>query len=243
EVDSNRNKTEYAVRLAAAAGADIVITPETAIPGYHFANLIGTDWIEPQPDSWLKSMADLAGELKINIFLGYQERDTATGKLYNTVFSLCKDGQIAGSHRKMGISADHTAEAWATAGEIVDVIHCDGFKAGVLICADTWGPKFAAELKEKGAQVLISPAAWPPLPCPPEGCWEKRSAETGLPIWVCNRTGSEPKLDFTWGESIVAAGGKRVLEYSSEQPAVLLFDWDIEKQVPIQTEFEIVPIV
>ncbi|TFG45214.1 MAG: carbon-nitrogen hydrolase family protein, partial [Dehalococcoidia bacterium] len=120
EVDSNRNKTEYAVRLAAAAGADIVITPETAIPGYHFASLIGTDWIESQPDSWLKRMTDLAGELTINIFLGYQERDTDTGKLYNTVFSLCKDGKIAGSHRKISIISGHTAEDWATAGERVD---------------------------------------------------------------------------------------------------------------------------
>lgn len=242
KIKTNKTRVEQAVRLAAAAGAEIAITPETVIPGYHFAELIGTNWIESQPDDWLRYMASLAGQLSLNIFLGYQERDPADGRLYNTVFCLDKSGVIAGRHRKMGISAGHTAEAWATAGEQVDVIQCDGFKAGVLICADTWGPNHAAKLKSLGAQVIISPTAWPPRPCPPEGCWEKRSAETGLPVWVCNRTGIEPGLDFTGGESIVAIRGNRILEYREAAPAILLFDWDIEAQQLQQTAFKVIKL-
>jgi N-carbamoylputrescine amidase len=241
-IEANKKQVERAVHLAAAAGADIAVTPETVIPGYHFAELIGTDWIEPQPDAWLRRMAEMAGQLKLNIFLGYQERDPADGRLYNAVFCLDKSGRLAGRHRKMGISAGHTAEAWAAAGTQVDIIQCDGFKAGILICADTWGPDHAAKLKTRGAQFIISPAAWPPRPCPPEGCWEKRSAETGLPVWVCNRTGVEPGLDFTGGESIVAVGGNRVLEYDAPEPAVLLFDWDDQARQPQQTAFEIIPL-
>lgn len=241
EIDKNRRMVEFAVQEAATRGAGIVITPETVVPGYHFAEAIGTDWIEPQPDAWLSRMADITGRLGVNLFLGYQER-ADDGRLFNTVFCLDNSGRIAGTHRKMGISAGHTAEAWAAAGDRVEVIDCDGLKAGVLVCADTWGPRHAAVLQAAGAEVLISPAAWPPRPCPPEGCWEKRSAETGLPVWVCNRTGNEPGLDFTYGESVVALDGRRLMEYGKAAPAVLLFDWDFDRRRPLQDDFEVIPL-
>lgn len=242
DINANRKIIENAVKMAASQGAVMAVTPETFIPGYHFAKRIGTDWIEPQPDSWLQEMIKLSAELGITLFLSYQERDKTSENLYNTVYAISKKDGIVGSHRKMGISSGHTAEAWASAGSQVNVIACDGMKAGILVCADTWGPKFAAELKEKGAQVLISPAAWPPLPCPPEGCWEKRSEETGLPIWVCNRTGNEPELDFSWGESIVAVNGHRLMEYSDAEPAILLFEWDMAKNHSLQAEFTVIPL-
>ena len=50
----------------------------------------------------------------------------------------------------------------------------------------------AEVLVSKGAQVLVSPVSWGPGGCGPDGEWEARSAQTGLPIIVCNRTGREP---------------------------------------------------
>jgi hypothetical protein len=60
----------------------------------------------------------------------------------------------------------------------------------------------------------------------PGDVWERRSAETGLPLVVNNRTGSEPELDFTLGESVVAAGGERRFVFSAGQSRLFYVDRD-----------------
>ncbi len=58
-VDANRLRIEQGTRLAAEKGANWVLTPELAVSGYGFADVIGTDWIQPQPDVWMNSYATL----------------------------------------------------------------------------------------------------------------------------------------------------------------------------------------
>jgi N-carbamoylputrescine amidase len=60
---------------------------------------------------------------------------------------------------------------------------------GILICADVYTRDIAEDLRGQGAQLLVSPAAWGPDLNGPEGEWEQRTQETGLPLVVCNRTG------------------------------------------------------
>jgi 5-aminopentanamidase len=97
----------------------------------------------------------------------------------------------------------------------------------VMICADAYTPDTARQLHMRGAQVLISAAAWAPGDHGPNGEWERATADTGLPLFVCNRTGRDHILDFSPGESVVAYGGKRQLSASSKSSAVLLFKWDL----------------
>lgn len=43
-------------------------------------------------------------------------------------------------------------------------------------------------------------------------------------MYVCNRTGKEDKLNFEGSASVVVAGGRRLIEYSRKQPAILSVD-------------------
>ena len=93
--------------------------------------------------------------------------------------------------------------------------------------------------KDKGAQLLVSPVSWGPGHCGPDGEWEARSADTGLPMMVCNRSGKEEgELDYTLAESVVAQNGKRILEATSDRSVVLSFDWDVDSMSMISTDFE-----
>lgn len=242
EVEQNRRLIERAIRRAAAGGANWIVTPELCICGYFFTDEIGTDWISPQPDAWMKRLLALAGDKGLTIFLHSPERDEASGRLYNSCFVLGPDGKIAGRHRKLGVSPKMTAESWASPGSACTPIRLDGVRVGLLTCADTWLPNPAATLKAAGADLIISPAAWPPEPCGPEGCWEKRTAETGIPIWVCNRTGRERMLDFTRADSVIAGGGRRLLEIALPQASILFFYWDMGKMAPISAKFEVEPL-
>ena len=93
--------------------------------------------------------------------------------------------------------------------------------------------------KDKGAQLLVSPVSWGPGHCGPDGEWEARSADTGLPMMVCNRSGKEEgELDYTLAESVVTQNGKRILEATSDRSVVLSFDWDVDSMSMISTDFE-----
>lgn len=237
DIDNNRELVKRGVAVAAQQGAQWAITPELCIPGYLFMEKIGTDWILPQPDPWMDGFLELVKEHGLTVFLSHPERDPATDKMYNTVFVIDRNGEIIGKHRK--VKALGGAESWSTSGWKIDPIVCDGIKTGILICADAYKNEIAQVFKDKGAQVLVSPVSWGPGNCGPDGEWEARSADTGLPMMVCNRSGIEDgELDYSQAESVVAQNGKRILEATSDRSVVLSFDWDMDSMSLLSDDFD-----
>lgn len=222
----NRSQLEAAVLQAAGHGAAWVLTPELCLSGYQFASALGTDWIRPQPDPWMLGLMATAGRLGVTIFLGQAERDPESGLLHNTVFVIGPKGELLGRQRKLQVVPG--AEAWAAAGQAPVVIAAPPLRVGVLICADAYTPRAAGSLREQGAELLVSSAAWAPWPHGPEASWEGRSRDTGLPVIVCNRTGQEGNLDFRSAESAVVREGRRRFSHSGPEPALILVDWDLE---------------
>jgi hypothetical protein len=64
----------------------------------------------------------------------------------------------------------------------------------------------------------------------PEDAWEQRTRETGLPLFVCNRTGVDQTLSFAEAESTVVKDDKRLFTFCSPYSTVLLVDWDLHTQ-------------
>ena len=50
------------------------------------------------------------------------------------------------------------------------------------------------------------------------GEWERCTKDTGLPLFVCNRTGPDHTLDFTTAETVVAQNGRRLLSPHLNDP-------------------------
>lgn len=225
---------ERAIRIASALQADWVVAPELSICGYEFHDAIGTEWIATHPDSWTLGICELASLLKLTILFGHAERDT-TGRLYNIAIMVRADGLIMARHRKINTRS----EPWATPGERARATDWNGLVVGILICADVYTRDIAEDLRGQGARLLVSPAAWGPGRYGPEGEWEQRTRETGLPLLVCNRTGPEKKLDFTGAESLFVKRGKKLLSYWSDRSAVLTFDLDLKEMLPLSSGFSI----
>lgn len=225
DIAGNRQRIEAGIRQAVRNGADWVVTPELAETGYNFAQRIGTDWIAPFPDAWMGKLAAIARDNRVALFVGFAERDIRTGKLHNSVAVIDRNGQVLGAYRKQRPVG--RAEAWSQAGSEGQPFSVDGVAVGTLICADTWGAEPAAQLARRGAQLLISPANWPPLEgMGPGDVWEKRSRETGLPMVVVNRGGKEPELDFSHGESAISVSGKRQLTFTAPEGDIFYVDWN-----------------
>jgi predicted amidohydrolase len=232
-VDRNRYVIVEAVKYAAAAGAQWIITPELAVCGLQFAHVIGTEWIQPQPDPWMARFCQMVKGLKRTVFLSCPERDA--GGLYNSVFVINPRGEIAGRHRKINVASDSLS--WSRPGDAADPVDCDGVGVGLLICSDLYTPDLAASLKAKGAQLLLSPASWGPGIHGPNGEWEARTRETRLPLLVCNRTGAERTLDFWKAPSLLVEKGVRMLSHTSERSAVLTLDWDFDTMTTRSSDY------
>jgi predicted amidohydrolase len=208
-LDRNRSLIEYGTRVAADSGADWVLSGELVVPGYRFEAQIGTNWIAEQPDSWMRRLARLSSDLGVASFVSHPERETLTGKLFNSLFVIGRNGQILGRQRKLKPTPG--SEDWSSAGEPGRPILVDGIKVGLLVCADAYKGLPALRLRDSGAQLLVSAAAWWPGEWGPKGEWEARTLDTGLPMIVCNRTGCDHESQLFGSESVVVDRGEKLL--------------------------------
>jgi predicted amidohydrolase len=222
-VSENRGAIERGTRLAASLGADWVLSGELVVPGFHFDPLIGTDWIVEEPGEWLLSYAALAEELGVSVFVNHPEREGDS--CFNTLFVFDTNGAMIGRHRKRCVTP--VAEGWSTPGDDVKPVIVDGVSVGLLVCADAYPPEITARLKDLGAQVLMSSAAWHPGEWGPSGEWEARSSESQLPLIVCNRTGLDGDVSFVDSQSVLVSGGRRIATMTSDVPTVFLVDLEV----------------
>jgi predicted amidohydrolase len=230
EVVRNRRLVDAAVMAAAAAGAQWIVTPEFCVTGFTFADRLGTEWILEQPDPWMDGFRGRVADLGVTVFLSHPERDGRTGALHNSVFVIGPDGSILGTHRKIN-TLRVGSEAWSTPGEEVTAIAVAPVgRVGVLVCADAYSTWIAKSLKSQGARLLVSCAAWAPGMHGPNGEWEQCTLDTGLPLLVCNRTGPDQTMSFVEAESVIVAGGRKLLSLRSERSAVFTIDWDASAQ-------------
>jgi omega-amidase len=221
-VDRNRALIESGTGVAAELGADWVISGELVVPGYRFEGLIGTDWIDEQPDLWMRRLAQLSANAGVVSFVSHPERDATNRQLFNSLFVIGRDGRILGRHRKLHPTPG--SEDWSSAGEPGRPLPVDGLNVGLLICADAYNPQPAQRLRDAGAQLLVSAAAWWPGRWGPNGEWEARTLDTGLPLIVCNRTGRDHESQMVDAESVIVDRGVKLVTLRSPDSTVFVVD-------------------
>ena len=240
DVEHNVNLLEKLFRQAASLQPDLVLTPELAVSGYEFYHARGKSWIQTDSQVILDQFSNLATQYQTALLLGMPVYDSRNETFSNAAILIDENGRVTGIHRKV-LVLPGSIERWASPGSEARPVQWRGYKAGLMICADAYSPRLAGELAERGAQVFISLAAWGPGEHAPDGEWEQRSLETGLPVLVCNRTGRDASLNFEGSSSVVVVKGKRVAEYAETLPVILTMDFD-ESWQPLSTSFSIYPI-
>lgn len=170
----NLKQAEEGIRLAAAQGAKIVLTPEAAVQGYPRVDLhpgesanapsivVARKRIlaaaEPIPGPSTRRFSALARKYGVWIVFGMDEnRD---GRLFNTAVLMNPEGRIAGTYSKVHL------QNWMVAS---GVHHGDGFpvwdidvngvrvKVGIEICYDVQHPESTLELALGGAEIVFIP--------------------------------------------------------------------------------------
>lgn len=229
---------ETLMRSAHPYQPDLIVTPELAVSGYEFAAAIGLNWIAADVPRILDGFARLARQQQVALIIGTPRYAAHSGAYHNAAVFIDEQGQIVGVHDKIRVLPGHS-EAWSRPGAAVQPVVWRGQRIGVLICSDAYTATLADEYVQQGANVLISLAAWAPGLYGPSGEWERRSRETGLPLLVCNRTGNEATMNFKGSSSVAVTAGRRVLDYSAERAALLIFDVAADDWTPRSEQFTI----
>lgn len=211
------------MRRAAAAGARLIVTPELAVSGYGFRDLVGVDWITGGQSALFAWATALARETKASLVLGTPEAAT-TGELFNSMVLFASDGSVTGRHRKIN-ALRMGSESWSTPGDRASVLTAEGIgRIGFFVCADMYSTRLVDETAALGVDLLLSSAAWAPGHHGPNGEWELASSTTGRPVLVCNRTGHDV-LDFNAARSVAAVDGTIAFFHASPEPHIALVDW------------------
>ena len=164
-----------AVDEASRSGAELVVFPETFIPGYPvwiWRLRPGTDAaIIAKLHSRLVSNAvdvsrgdltplcEAAKRNKVSVVCGIEERDhdTSRGTLYNAVVLVGTDGAIIAKHRKlMPTNVERTVWGFGD-GSSVNVVDTPCGRVGVLICWESYMPLARFALYAQGIELYLAP--------------------------------------------------------------------------------------
>jgi N-carbamoylputrescine amidase len=246
-LDPNENlaKTEWKIREAAAAGAQVICLQELFRSQYFCreenAELFALAESIPGPST--QTLGKLARELRVVIVASLFER-RASGLYHNTATVLGPDGEIAGLYRKMHIPDDplYFEKYYFTPGDLgFGSIATPYGRLGVLVCWDQWYPEGARIAALSGADLLVYPTAigWHPSEKAQYGAAQLDAWRTiqrahaianGIYVVAVNRVGYEgpPEhgLEF-WGSSFVADPfGQVIAQASCDQEEILIAECD-----------------
>jgi predicted amidohydrolase len=229
------------VRAARAAGASLVVFPETWIPGYPawldvcrdaalwdhgpakavFARMAAESVTVPGAAS--DALATIAREADVTLVVGVSERverGAGRGTLYNTLLTFGPDGRLLNHHRKL-VPTYTERLVWGTGdAEGLRAVDTPVGRVGALVCWEHWMPLARQTLHESGEDVHV--AVWP-------GALMRASA---LPRELephPERVTSSDQWVLRGGSAIIGPDGRYLVEPVYDEPRVLVAELDLAR--------------
>ncbi|MBM9535832.1 carbon-nitrogen hydrolase family protein [Desulfobulbus alkaliphilus] len=221
--DHNREHLLSLFRRAGESGAQVVVAPELAISGYSFTSRHDiAPYTETTTGPTLTSLAELARSFGFYACIGLAERDPKSGIFFNSAFILGPDGTLICRYRKINAEC-----RWACPGDPRqdNTFGTPWGRVGVLICYDCYHSLMPRVTALRGANLVLSPANWPPSGLDPREIWRARALENGFHLAACNRTGMDLVMDCRQAPSAVFDHhGTPLLDACHPDSQVLLVD-------------------
>lgn len=224
--DKNKNVSKLLDlnKRAACEGAQIIVNPELATSGYAFKNRNDIALLtETIPGPTTEALGQICKEYGSYICIGLPEVDVKTGIFYNAAAVIGPNGQVIGKYRK--VAPVFKENLWAAEGNLPPlVIPTEYGKFGVVICSDAYYYKPVRAAVLQGARLLLVPVNWPANYNNPENYWRARATENGIYMLICNRTGLDPGMDCSSGESFIINNHGKVITKIRSAYDTIIYD-------------------
>jgi NAD+ synthase (glutamine-hydrolysing) len=236
DLRGNFEKIANAYDRLAAAGADLVLTPELAITGYPPQDLVFKSRFVPETLAMLEKLHARIG--KTPLLVGFVDRNEGRGKPFYNAAALLELGQpIRKTYKTLLPTYDvFDEDRYFEPGRGSEPLSIQGKKIGVTICEDIWTehylprPLYDVEpvrgLIEKGADIIVNLSASPFNLHKPAVRYEMVGALARTyqrPICYCNAVGGNDQLVFDGTSIAVNSSGALIAQLKSfcEEEAIV----------------------
>jgi predicted amidohydrolase len=227
--EKERNLETCLARLeaASAAGVDLLVLPECALPGYMFESLEEAMPIaEEIPGPATDALAAACRRLGAYVVCGLLERDGDV--LRNAAVLVGPDG-LVGTYRKTHLPF-LGVDRFVVPGDELNVYETPLGRIGLEICYDLRFPEATRALALKGADLVAHPTNFPVAArLQTELITVARAAENRVYLLTANRVGKERWAEFCGRSQIVDPSGTRLAEAGDTEEALLVAEVDVEK--------------
>jgi predicted amidohydrolase len=241
EKDRNLETCLAQLEQAVAAGAELLVLPECAIPGYMFDSAEeALPFAEEVPGPSTQALADACRRHGAHVVCGLLERDGDL--LYNSAVLVGPDG-LVGSYRKTHLPF-LGVDRFTAPGDELPVYDTPLGRIGLEICYDLRFPEATRTLALKGAEIVAHPTNFPlAARIQTELITVARAAENRIFLLTANRVGKERRGEFCGWSQIVDPSGRRLAEAGEAEEALLVAEIDVEqardKDYVIPGEYEL----
>lgn len=174
--EATLQKVEQLTKEHAATGSELIVFPESFVPGYPRGFMFGTkvgsrteegrdlyaDYYENSFDlesEDLPRMEQLAKEQNVYLVLGVTERKSINGTLYCSMLYISPKVGLLGIHRKIKPTGFERIIWGEAGGEGLVTFHTDIGKLGGLICWENYMPEARMSMYKQGVEIYIAPTA------------------------------------------------------------------------------------
>lgn len=206
DISANTEKMRTLAIQAREQGADVIIFPELALLGYPPQDLLLRPSLSGRVKSALSSLSDIDD---IVMIVGYPHVDHHG--TFNSA-AILHNGHQKGFYHKQYLPnyGVFDERRYFDKGRNQVLFDYKGVTIGLLICEDLWEKNLIAELKEQGADMIISLNASPfelEKQDMRKTMLAQRSSDHDLPILYVNAVGGQDDLVFDGGSMAIQSNG------------------------------------
>ena len=220
DVAGNLARIDRAAREAAAAGAQLLVTPEMFLTGYDIGAEAAGRLAEVADGGSARAVADIARGAGIALAYGYPERDGES--VFNAAQLIDAQGRRVANYRKQQLYGELDRSMFTPGTTDCPVVALHGWRLALLICYDIEFAEPAQRLVAAGAELIVVPTAnMIAFDEVPLSMLPARAREEHVAIAYANCCGREGSLQYG-GLSVVVASDGRVLAQAGRDEELLL---------------------
>lgn len=269
--DKNRTitKLEKLTKFHANNGCDLIVFPESFIPGYprgfSFGANIGRRTLEGRKlyaeyyensitltGSDLNRLEEIASQQKVYLVIGITERNDYNGSLYCSMVYISPHHGLLGTHRKIKPTGTERVIWGEAAGDSLVTFKTRIGKLGGLICWENYMPFARMAMYRKGVQIYIAPTAdsreeWTSTMkhialegrCFVLGC-NQFFTKSMYPDKYQSLVKNEPEVLCPGGSVIISPLGKVLAGPLFGRAGALLADLDLQETTMSKLDFDVI---
>ncbi|HET7385529.1 MAG TPA: carbon-nitrogen hydrolase family protein [Nocardioidaceae bacterium] len=145
-----------------AEPGSLVVFPEVFMRDFGKAGSDISQFAEPLDGPFVSRLAEVAAATGATLVAGMFEISGDPRRPYNTLVAVDRDG-LRASYRKIHLydSFGYRESDALSAGDVAPVVvEVGGWQVGLMTCYDLRFPELSRALVDRGAQLVVIPAAW-----------------------------------------------------------------------------------